>query len=124
MPDRFNVTGQTVLEVSSTAAAAANNQTLAGAPGRTTYIEGFTVSGLGATAGSTIAITVTGIANTLTYEYTVPAGVTVAAPLLDVRFPDPIPATAQNTPIVVNVPSFGAGNTTAAASAYGFQNDV
>ena len=121
MPDRFN-TNQNVLEVSAVVAAATNNQTLAGAAGRTTYIEGFTVSGLGATAGSTIAITVTGIANTLTYEYTVPAGVAAAAPLLDIRFPDPIPATAANTPIVVNVPSFGAGNTAATASAYGFQN--
>lgn len=124
MADRFNVTGQNLLEVSSANAAAANNQTLAGATGRTTYIEGFTVSGLGATAASTIAITVTGITNTLTYYYSVPAGATTAAPLLDVRFPSPIPATGQNVAIVVNVPSFGAGNTSAAACAYGFQNNV
>ena len=109
------------LEVGSANAAAANNQTLAAAAGKTTYISGFDVSGLGATAGSTIAVTVTGLSNTLTFYYTVPAGVTAAAPNLSIRFDPPLPASAPNTAIVVNVPSFGAGNTTAAASAYGFQ---
>lgn len=111
----------TPLAVGSANAAAANNQTLAGTAGKTTYITGFDISGLGATAGSTITVTVTGLANTLTYYYTVPAGVSTAAPTWNVRFDPPIPASATNTAVVVNVPSFGAGNTTAAVNAFGFQ---
>lgn len=111
------------LVVGSNVAAAANNQTLPGVAGRTTYISGFHVSGLGATAGSAIKITVTGLLGgvTLTFDYVVPAGVTTAAPTLIVDFDVPIPASGPNTAIVVNVPSFGAGNTSASASARGFQ---
>lgn len=109
------------LEVSSANAAAANNQTLAAAVGRTTYITGFSVSGAGATAGSVIAVTITGPGVTLTYYVTVPAGAGVGVAPLVVDFSRPIPASAQNTAIVVNVPSFGAGNTQAAATARGFQ---
>jgi|SRR5712664_755150 len=109
------------LEVSSANAAAANNQTLAGVASRTTYITGFSVTGAGATAGSVIAVTITGLANTLTYYVTIPAGAGVGVTPLTVEFSRPLPASAQNTAIVVNVPSFGAGNTQAAATARGFQ---
>lgn len=111
----------TPLSVGSTNAAAANNQTLTGAAGVTTYISGFDVTGLGATAGSTITITVTGLTNTLTYYLTIPAGATTSFTPLQVRYNPPLPASAANTSIVVNVPSFGAGNTTAAVNAYGFR---
>ncbi|HET7713844.1 MAG TPA: hypothetical protein VFK94_06415 [Patescibacteria group bacterium] len=115
-------TGQaTELQVAATVAAAANNQTLAGAAGKRTYITGFHVGGLGATAASVISVTITGISSTMTYRFSVPAGATAAAPFLDVEFTRPIPASADNTAIVVNVPSFGAGNTAADASARGFQ---
>lgn len=109
------------LEVGATVAAAANNQTLANAAGKRTYITGFSIGGLGATAASVIAITITGLTNTLTFRYSVPAGATVIATPLTVIFNRPIPASADNTAIVVNVPSFGAGNTAADAWATGFQ---
>ena len=103
-------------------AASANNQTLSGAASKTTYIKGWYVTGLGATAGSTLKITVTGLAlGTLTYDYVVPAGVTTAAPTLQQTYDPPLPASGQNTSIVVNIGSFGSGNTSASAGAWGFQ---
>jgi hypothetical protein len=110
-----------LLEVGSTNAAAANNQTLAGAANKMTYITGFSITGNGATGQSTIAVTVTGITNTLTYYINVPAGATLAITPLMVRFDPPIPSTAVNTAIVVSVPSFGTGNLQCSANAHGFQ---
>lgn len=109
------------LEVGATVAAAANNQTLVAAAGKRTYITGFRLDGLGATAGSIITVTVTGLAVTLTYLFSVPAGAAVATTPLAINFPRPIPASADNTAIVVNVASYGVGNTQAIAMAYGFQ---
>ncbi len=109
------------LEVGASVAAAANNQTLAGAAGKRTYISGFYVDGLGATAAATITVTITGLANTLSFNVSIPAGATVALTALRFAFPRPIPASADNTAIVVNVATFGAGNTQALAGAYGFQ---
>lgn len=113
---------QTDVDNSATGAAAAIAATLPAAAGATTFITGFEVTGTGATAGSIITITVTGIlGGTKSYVYVVPAGVGAAAPTLTVEFSRPIPASALNTAIAVNVPSFGAGNTNAAVTAHGFQ---
>jgi len=111
------------LAVSAQVGAAANNQTLPAVAGRRTYIAGFTVDGLGATGASIINVTITGVlGGTITYTLSIPAGVgaQLAAPLR-IEFSRPIPASADGTAIVVNVPSFGAGNTQANASAHGFQ---
>lgn len=110
-----------VLQVGSANAAAANNQTLAAAPSMRTYIQGFWITGAGATAGSTIAVTITGLTNTLTYYLTIPTGASTAIAPQWIEFNPPLPASADNTAIVVNVPSFGAGNTAASAAAWGFQ---
>jgi hypothetical protein len=109
------------LAVSSANAAAANNQTLAAAAGKRTHIAGFSITGAGATAASVIAITITGLATTLNYRIAVPVGATVGITPLIVSFGRPIQASADNTAIVVNVPSFGAGNIDAAVTASGFQ---
>lgn len=116
--------GAVELEVGATVSAAANNQTLAGISAKRTYITGFYVDGLGATSGSIIAVTITGLANTLTFKLSIPAGATLALAPLRVNFPRPIAASADNTAIVVNVPSFGTGNTESIAGAYGFQSVV
>lgn len=107
---------------SAQVAAAANNQTLPAIAGRRTFIAGFTVDGLGATAASVINVTISGVlGGTITYALSIPAGATAAlAAPLRVEFARPIPANADNTAIVVNVPSFGAGNTQANASVHGF----
>jgi hypothetical protein len=113
---------QTDVDASSATAAAANNVTLPGVAGATTFITGFEITGDGATAGSIIAVTVTGIlGGTKTYFVTIPTGAGVAIAPLIVEFVRPIPASGLNTAIVVNVPSFGVGNTNAAVTAHGFQ---
>lgn len=112
----------TELLVAATVAAAANNQTLAAAAGKRTYLAGFLIDGLGATGASVIQITFTGLADgDLSFRVSIPAGATTAITRLFVTFPRPLPASADNTAIVVNVPSFGAGNTAADAAAWGFR---
>jgi len=106
---------------SHTGAATVLNCTLAGAVGKTTYLAGFTLTGLGATAAGSIQITTTGLATNLNFTLPIPAGVTVGVTPLVVSFDPPLPASAPNTPIVVQVPSFGAGNTVASSEAHGFQ---
>ena len=110
-----------VLAVGGEVAASANNQTLAGAAGLRTYIQGFAITGGGATAASIVSVTITGLANTLNFDVPVPAGATAGIQPLWIEFNPPLPASADNTAIVVNVPSFGAGNTKASCSAWGFQ---
>jgi hypothetical protein len=113
---------QTDVDASSATAAAANNVTLPGVAGATTYITDFEITGNGATAAGPITITVTGIlGGTKTYVLEIPTIASTAQVTLLVVFPRPIPASALNTAIVVNVPSFGAGNTAAAVTAHGFQ---
>ena len=106
-------------------AAQSNAAALAAVAGKTTYIEGFDITGGGATAASVIEVTVTGLAaGTLKFEMNILAG--AAGPVnaqggLFTRFPQPLPASAVNTAITVTAPSFGAGNTNAAVVAYGYQ---
>lgn len=115
--------GATPITASSGNVAAGNAiATLPGAAGRTTYITGFELTAAGATAALVVVVTVTGTASgTLSYIFVFPAGATVAAQPLTVTFPKPIPASGQNTAIVVTLPSGGAGNTNAAAVAHGYQ---
>lgn len=104
-----------------TGAASTATATLTSGPGRTAFITGFVVYGLGATAGQASAVTVTGIqGGTQTYQFNVPTGATVAATPMQINFPMPLPASAVNTNIVVSVASFGAGNTTSGVTAYGY----
>ena len=66
---------QVDLDASSANPAAANNLVLAAAAGRTTYITGFEVTGLGATAAAAITVTVTGVlGGTKAYFLFIPAG--------------------------------------------------
>lgn len=115
------------IEVSkrTTAAAAVCTATMAASAKLWNVLAGFTVTGLGATAGSVIAVTVTGLlGGTRTFYYTVPAGVAVAAPLLQVEFDRPIPAATRNLAISVSAPSFGAGNTAAEVTLHGFATEA
>lgn len=118
------VTARTFLAASGTASAGAITCTLTGASGQLTHIQGLTISGLGATGASAVAVTITGLASTVTVYVAVPAGATVAIAPVYLSFPVPIPAAAPGNNIVVNVPSFGSGNTSAAASAWGFRTTL
>lgn len=95
--------------------------TIPAVAGRTGYLTGFEVTGAGATAGSVVNLTVTGLlGGTATYSVVVPTGVTTSITPLVVGVNPPLPASAVNTAIVVSVPAFGAGSTNAAVVAHGF----
>lgn len=118
----FIAPGVTRVAGASAGGAQANNVTLGAVEGKTTYLCGFVVTGAGATAASVIAVTVTGLlGGTQTFYIAVPAGAAVGIAPLVVQFPAPIPASGTNQAIAVNVPSFGAGNTSAATAAHGFR---
>jgi hypothetical protein len=116
--------GFVTLAAESHGGAQVNTASLAAVPGKTNYLLGFDITGPGATAGSTIAITITGLNGgaTPTYYYAVPTGPTVAAPTLSIRFNAAISASGQNVAISVSAPSFGSGNTAASVVVYGYRN--
>ena len=120
-----------VANSSGNKAAASATAVLPAAQGKVTYIEGFDITGSGATAASIITVTVTGLNSsigTLSYDVVIPAGATTGIGgtgnpgMIPVRFPTPLPASAANATITVTVPSFGTGNTNACVTAYGFQS--
>jgi hypothetical protein len=105
-------------------AAQSNAAALPAVAGKTNYLEGFDITGGGATAASVIEVSVTGLnGGTIKFELPILAGVT--GPMnaqggFSVRFPEPLPASGTNTAITVTCPSFGAGNTNASVVAYGY----
>lgn len=115
------INGLTAVDASSANAAAANNVSLPAVANQTNFVTGFEVTGAGATAASVIAVTLSGVVGgPLTYELAIPAGATVGVNPLIVEFPVPLPATGPNVAISLAVPSFGAGNTNAAAAIHGY----
>lgn len=114
--------GTTVLGDSGNVANASAVATLAGTAAKTTYITGFCLSASGATAGADVTATITGLlGGTKSYTFTFPLGAAVPAQPINVQFSRPLPASAQNTAIVVTLPAGGTGNTNAAATAEGYQ---
>ncbi len=107
-------------------AAQQNVATLPATANRTQYLEGFDITGSGATSATVIEVSVTGLkGGTIKYECPIVAGVNLAAfplsgPIYSIRFPEPLPASGTNIAISVTVPSFGSGNTNASVVAYGF----
>ena len=111
----------TPADASATGAAAALAPALPAQAGITNWVTGFEVTGSGATAGSVIVVTLTGVVGgPLSYDLVIPAGVLNSVTPLIVQFPQPIPATGPNVAITLNVPSFGAGNTNEAATIHGY----
>jgi hypothetical protein len=86
------------------------------------YVCGFNVSGLGATAATTVTIAVATVVggNALSFQYIFPLGAAVASTPVQATFQPCVPANAQNTAITVTVPG-AAGNTSTHISAWGFQ---
>jgi hypothetical protein len=106
---------------SGNVAAGVSTATLTSSAGNMAWIFGFDVNGGGATAASVVDCTVTGLVGaTAHYSLPVAAGATASLTPLSIRYPEPIPASAVNTNIVVSCPSLGAGNTNTTINAYGF----
>jgi hypothetical protein len=111
--------GAAPLTAATTATTGAMTVTLGGVPGRTTYICGWHITSAGTTAGIAVAATITGIITVGTLPLTY-AFVSSGQGFLAAALPLCIPASGQNTQIVVTVPGGGAG-TTASLFAWGFQ---
>lgn len=112
---------QTPVNAGAVGAASAIAPTLAALAAHTNFLSGFEITGGGATAGSVINATITGLlGGTLTYVIAVPTGATLGIQPLAVHFVPPLRASAVNTAIVLNVPSFGAGNTVSTGAIHGF----
>jgi hypothetical protein len=89
--------------------------------GQTAFLSGFQVMAAGATAASSVAFAITGLASgTITYSYTFPAGAGVPATPFVVEFPVALKASALNTAITLTLPAGGSGNLAASVTAMGF----
>jgi hypothetical protein len=107
---------------SATAAAGALAPAIAGVAGLTNFLTGFEVTGGGATGAAALDVTITGLLDgTLHYAVEVPVGAGLAIAPVVVEFVRPRPASAVNTAITLNVPSFGAGNLIESAAIHGYR---
>lgn len=112
---------QTFASASATGANSAIAPALPAVAGKTNYIMGFNVTADGSTTATAGTVTLTGLlGGTLSFAFSWPTGAAIGAVPLTVQFPFPIPASAANTAITLNVPAGGAGNTITAANLYGF----
>lgn len=106
------------ITASATGTTAATSATLPATTGVMTFICGFVITSGGTTSAASGNATVVGTATaTMNFTY---IDVSSGQGLLGVAFPQCIPASAQNTAIVVTAPAGGAG-TVVAVSAWGYQ---
>lgn len=110
---------RTDLAASSTAAANTPvTATLPAAAGKTTYITGFSVTVGTGTAAPAGLVTVTGtVGGTLNNQL----GGSASGTSMDRDFSHPVPASAANTAITVNVPALGATTGAVAVVIRGYQ---
>ena len=109
--------GTTPKTASATGTTGALTATLTSAANRTVFICGFVITSGGTSAAIVTDTTVDGtIGGSLHFAY---VDVSSGQGLLGVAFPQCIPASAQNTNIVVNVPA-GSTGTVASVSAWGY----
>ena len=94
--------------------------TISAVAAKTAFLTGFEITGAGATAGSVVVATITGLlGGTASYAVAAPTGATVGLTPMSMQFNPPLPASAVNTAIVVTLPALGLGNTNAAVVAHG-----
>lgn len=109
-----------VVASSGNVANATATATLPAVSGKTNYVTGFSISAGGATLGSTVTATLSGLAGgSLSYTFTAPALGGNALPLFE-EFVVPIPASASNTAISLTLPALGAGNINATVNIHGY----
>jgi hypothetical protein len=112
-----------LVAVVSSADTTSSVATLSAITGRLTYICGFSVSGLGATALTNVVITAASVVGNVapSYAYSFPAGATVVAAPIGNAFAPCLPGSLVNSPISVTVPG-AAGNTNTNVNAWGYAN--
>ncbi len=113
--------GATPAKTDANVAALAMANNLGSIAGKTTYIEGICIGGLGATAAAFLTCNIAGLlGGNFVFYMNIPAGATVILTPFILKFDRPLPASGLATNIVLNVPSFGAGNTNAWSIAWGY----
>ncbi len=111
-------------DVGSNGGAAA---TLPATAGVTNWITAFDISGGGLTTAAIGTVSITGLPTaigTLTWDFAALAsaiGPMTSPNPLRITLPDPLPASAVNTAIVVTVAAIGTGNAHICVTAFGFQ---
>lgn len=112
---------QSAVDLTSGVVANAQAQvTMPAVAGKTNILNGIEVTGLGATAGSTITGTIAGVqGGTEEFFVTVPAGVGLPITPVNITFPGGLQASGPGVAIVVTVPAFGAGNVNAELNTQG-----
>lgn len=109
----------TNITASATGTNATVTATLSGASGKTTYLTGFVITGLPASALSSADVTVSGvISGSWTMEYAQP---TASSGVLVVTCPRPIAASATNTAIAIACAALGASSAKVSIVAFGWQ---
>ena len=102
-------------------AASAITLTQPAAAGKTNYCTGIQITGAGATGASNITVTLQSAGVTIaTFVIPVPAGNNTPIQPIQLSFDTPIAGLGPNQNMVLNVPSFGAGNLNSAANMQGF----
>lgn len=94
--------------------------TMPAVPGWVNVIQGYDVTGTGATAAALVDITISGLPSAISHKAVVPAGVTALAER-NVRFPNGIQATAANLAVAVTLPALGLGSLSATVNVYGYR---
>lgn len=120
MADPYGFPGAVPISGNATGANGNTTAILPGTNGKFTYICGFTVGGLGATAASVVTCTITNLLGGFTFFISVPAGVTVPVQPLIWIFPQPIRSVNLGDTLGVTAGAFGAGNTSEYVTAWGF----
>jgi len=107
---------------SGNVAAATATATLAADANLFWYVTGFEIYMGGATAAAVVLATITGLlGGTITVPVQVQAIATGGVTQIVVEFMQPLAGAAQNTAVVLTLPSGGAGNLNAAVTLHGFK---
>jgi hypothetical protein len=92
---------------------------IAAVAGKFSYACGFSISGLGSTAGGTVVATLAALA-TLSYSYVFTASVATPNAPVSFSFNPCLPGSAVNTAVTLTVPG-SAGNTATQINLWGYQ---
>lgn len=118
---RLPVGATAVIATSGNVAAAVAAATIPAVAAKTNYLTGIIITSGGATAAALVDATIVGLlGGTITLTYGAVAGAALKNPDLVIAFDPPLPASAVNTAIVLSMPSLGAGNLKANATAHGY----
>jgi hypothetical protein len=114
------VVGTPVYATNTSAAGASINASLPAVAGKTTYLNGFYASVDTAATTKQVFVTVSFDGGTTAHMNFLLASSASVPGVVDMVFPDPIPATGPNKTIVVTIPSVG-GTSSVSLSVFGYQ---